>query len=96
MVLAAPTRSETGSEENHTGVVQNKHQESTMPSFDTDALHTVIPVHDSMFARKHNPGHCTTLLNAVLPLCPLRVAVAAQDVAPLHPPKVQTLLQHES
>lgn len=69
-----------------------------MPSLDTDASHTVIPVPDSRFARKHNPGHCTTLLNAIFTPCPLCVAeaVAAQDVAPLHPPKLQTLLQHES
>lgn len=69
-----------------------------MPSFDTNALHTVIPVHNSMFARKHNPGHCTTSLNAILTLCPrgVTVVVAAQDVAPHHPPKVQTLLEHES
>lgn len=71
-----------------------------MPSVETNALHTAAPVHDSMFARKHNPGHCPTSLNAILTPCPLQVTVAvvvaAQEVAPLHPPEAQTLLRHES
>lgn len=61
-----------------------------MPSFETNALHTAVPVQDSVFARKHNPGHCTTSRDAILTPCPLQVTVAAaaEEVAPPHPPKV--------
>lgn len=60
------------------------------PSFETNALHTATPVQNSVFARKHNPGHCTTSRDAILTPCPLQVTVAAaaEEVAPPHPPKV--------